>query len=95
MDEETAAQETAGFGIKNLAGNQTPPDQTQLPKTSTFNYQRKRQAHSPAEEFRQQQFDINSRINDLDQTMNNLISTVHGALDQSTTEEHIYISPDQ
>ena len=42
-----------------------------------------------------QQFDLDSRISNLDQTMNDLISTIHGVLDQTITDEHNNTPPDQ
>jgi len=57
------------------SGRQTPEEQTQGSEDNPFNYQRKRQALSPAQDIREEQQALYSRINRMGDTIEQLTTT--------------------
>jgi hypothetical protein len=56
--------------------HQIPPTQIESSESIFSNYQYKRPAFSPADDIRQVQYDINSRISRMDENIQDLFDTV-------------------
>jgi len=63
--------------VTNTNRPQTPIENLQPIPESSFNYQRKRPAHSPADDLREQQRQLHGRIDSMDSTLNQMASAVH------------------
>jgi RNA recognition motif-containing protein len=61
--------------------SQTPNRQLEPPSESSFNYQRKRQANSPAMEIREEQRQLYQRFESMDNTLNNVASALNELTD--------------
>jgi hypothetical protein len=94
VDDEEQVQAAIETGKEYL--NQNPP-RTTTPEPRDFNYQRKRQATSPAVDtlnIREQQINLNTRMANIDDTFQSVVGTLNQIIDittntpqQSTTHE--------
>jgi hypothetical protein len=94
VDDKEQVQAAIETGKEYL--NQNPP-RTTTPEPRDFNYQRKRQATSPAVDtlnIREQQINLNTRMANIDDTFQSVVGTLNQIIDittntpqQSTTHE--------
>lgn len=83
--EETQEQEN------EISGHHTPTKQTIPLPEEPFNYlnQRKRQAHSPANDLRDEQSQLHSRIDNMGNTLDSIAIAINQLVDETTNEHTI------
>jgi RNA recognition motif-containing protein len=82
----TEFQEENDEQEREQSGHHTPEYQTAPPPEAPFNYQRKRPAHSPAIDIRDEQLQLHSRISNMDNTINSMATAIHQLIDETIVE---------